>query len=376
MFRRRANLHLQDRFQARLAVRPDLTRRLVSGQGNREAPGFRWVRYKEGFAHELVPRLLQEAPGAALLDPFAGMGTAPLAAAQLGRTATGIEIMPVGVLGGRALTAAAQQVSRQDFDQAGRALLRRIESTRAPAPGHTFPHVRITAAAFPDDTETGLAKARAFLATVDSGPLATMLNLACMSVLESVSFTCKDGQYLRWDYRADRPLRSHNDLGPVVSLPTALRLRLREMSEDIAPLPAQYGAGTPTFVQDSCLQALRGLSAGSFDTVITSPPYANRYDYTRTYALELAWLGLGDADFWELRQQLLTATVENRPKTAWLQDLYGDSPLLLSAQGMYAQQAGATGSGGGAAPPAAGPDQSPRDSAAGGVLQGNGPGDF
>ncbi len=187
-----ARQQLQERFQSRLAVRPDLTRRLVSGQGNREAPGFRWLRYKEGFAHELVQRLLQEAPGEALLDPFAGMGTAPLAAAQQGRTSTEIELMPVGVLGGRAL-------------------LRHIESTRAPAPGHTFPHVRITAAAFPDDTETGLAKARAFMATVDSGPLATMLNLACMSVLESVSFTCKDGQYLRWDYRADRPLRSHNE---------------------------------------------------------------------------------------------------------------------------------------------------------------------
>jgi DNA modification methylase len=28
-----------------------------------------------------------------------------------------------------------------------------------------------------------------------------------------------------------------------------------------------------------------------YDAIITSPPYCNRYDYTRTYALELALLG-------------------------------------------------------------------------------------
>jgi site-specific DNA-methyltransferase (cytosine-N4-specific) len=47
--------------------------------------------------------------------------------------------------------------------------------------------------------------------------------------------------------------------------------------------------------------------------VITSPPYANRYDYTRTYALELAFLGVEEAIF-NLRQNQLSCTVENKPK--------------------------------------------------------------
>ncbi|MDE2803344.1 MAG: site-specific DNA-methyltransferase, partial [Chloroflexota bacterium] len=76
----------------------------------------------------------------------------------------------------------------------------------------------------------------------------------------------------------------------------------------------------------------------SFDMVITSPPYANRYDYTRTYALELAWLGFGQEDFSALRQQMLSATVENKSKREWLRGVYGHSALLESAIRMYEGQ--------------------------------------
>ena len=48
---------------------------------------------------------------------------------------------------------------------------------------------------------------------------------------------------------------------------------------------------------------------------MTSPPYCNRYDYTRTYALELAYLGVDEERIRSLRQSLLTCTVENRPKS-------------------------------------------------------------
>ena len=47
---------------------------------------------------------------------------------------------------------------------------------------------------------------------------------------------------------------------------------------------------------------------------MTSPPYCNRYDYTRTYALELALLGVSEERLIELRQEMLSCTVENRAK--------------------------------------------------------------
>src|SRR5690606_22314494 len=54
---------------------------------------------------------------------------------------------------------------------------------------------------------------------------------------------------------------------------------------------------------------------------ITSPPYCNRYDYTRTYALELAYLGVGE-DIYRLRQEQLSCTVENRSKLGLLEARY------------------------------------------------------
>ena len=154
-----------------------------------------------------------------------------------------------------------------------------------------------------------------------------------MSVLESVSFTRKDGQYLRWDYRSGRKLRARVHKGPVLAFPDALRARLMEIAEDIEPLKALYGKGVPEFIGGSCLEQLRRLPDGSFDMVVTSPPYANRYDYTRTYALELAWLGYDQPAFTALRQSMLSATVENKSKENWLREVYGESRLIDAALG-------------------------------------------
>lgn len=63
------------------------------------------------------------------------------------------------------------------------------------------------------------------------------------------------------------------------------------------------------------------MTANQFATVITSPPYANRYDYTRTYALELAYLGV-DEEIFSLRQSQLSCTVENKPKINELETYY------------------------------------------------------
>jgi hypothetical protein len=64
------------------------------------------------------------------------------------------------------------------------------------------------------------------------------------------------------------------------------------------------------------------IPSGRIDLVITSPPYCNRYDYTRTYALELAYLGIDEMKLRELRQSLLSCTVENRAKVEQLRTDY------------------------------------------------------
>lgn len=314
---------LSDRFAPLLSTNEIYCRRVVSYQGNRQAPGLRWMKYKEGFSYELVADLIQQERPTAVLDPFAGICTTPLVAAGQGIPATGIEIMPVGVLAGTAIAEAANGLEQSDFDKQSAALLRAVKARRV-APDFAFPHVRITEGAFAGETEKEIAAARRFLSHMDDGGLHALLDLACMSVLEEASYTRKDGQYLRWDSRAPRQLRSSFDIGPIAAFSAALERRLKEIAADIPALKKQFGGGRPTLLTGSCLELLKDIPDGEFDMVVTSPPYANRYDYTRTYALELAWMGFDQAGFSALRQRMLSATVENKAKTETLDMIYGE----------------------------------------------------
>ena len=298
------------------------------------------MKYKEGFSQSLVERLLDDFRPSAILDPFAGIGTTPLIAAGRGLRATGIEIMPVGVLVGNGIAQAANGLSREMLEKSGAALLDAVKSVEDAPSEYEFQHVRITEAAFPEQTEAAIARARHFIAKVSDPAVRTLLDLACMTVLEDVSYTRKDGQYLRWDYRSGRNLRSRVDKGPILSFDHALGARLFEMAQDIEPLKLSYGGGYPEFITGSSLELMSNLPKAGFDMAITSPPYANRYDYTRTYALELAWLGYEQDDFLALRQSMLSATVENRSKREWLKETYADdSELLNDAFRMYDEQA-------------------------------------
>ncbi len=308
---------LHERFSARLQVEPRLSRQLVSYQGNREVPGLRWFKYKEGFSQALVERFLDERSADSLLDPFSGSGTAPLVAAGRNIRACGIEISPVGILAARTIAWAANGVGEKAF---------------------AFPHVPITEKAFSEDTERKLGKARRYIAQIDDAKISAMLNAACMSVLEEVSYTRKDGQYLRWDERSGRSLRASMNKGRISGLDEALEKKLSDMIEDFGALKEAFGGILPRFVMDSSLEVMRGLDAASADMIVTSPPYANRYDYTRTYALELAWLGYGREAFSKLWQAMISATVENKSKDAWLRDRYGSNPTMQHAERMYARQ--------------------------------------
>ena len=91
---------LNSRFEKRLAARfrvdNSLTRPLVSFQANKARAIYRWFKYKEAFSAGLVEHLLarQKISRGVLLDPFAGSGTACVAAQELGRKCIGIDVKP------------------------------------------------------------------------------------------------------------------------------------------------------------------------------------------------------------------------------------------------------------------------------------------
>jgi hypothetical protein len=321
---------LEEKYASIIKTNPWLDRTLVSFQANKELPFYRWFKYREGFAAPMVKKVLSglfDKPGT-LLDPFAGAGSALFAGRELGWKTTGIELLPSAVFAIQSRLA-AEELDRTEFAKAVQRFLsgkwKDIEPAKA-----GFRHVRITRGAFPDETETLLGKYLQFIRDARfSDDVRQLMRFAAYCVLEDISFTRKDGQYLRWDYRSGKQLGGKQfNKGQIVPFENALAAQLKMMVDDLAGnsnslFPDLVGAGKgphPRLIEQSCLTGLPQLKRGSFDCVFTSPPYCNRYDYTRTYALELAFLGCDEQRIKDLRQQMLFCTVENKPK----QDLSND----------------------------------------------------
>lgn len=324
------NAALETRFADKLKVNYQLNRQLVSFQANKNKPAYRWFKYKEGFSEAFVQYLLDHLAldEGRILDPFAGTGTVLFVASERGLHATGIELLPVGCE-----IIEVRKLAQNDDIATLRSSVerwRRGQPWKQVQANTTFPHLRITRGAFPDDTQQALDR---YLAALESekGAAAQMLRFAAMCVLEEISYTRKDGQYLRWDSRSGRRQRSKSfDKGKILNFDEAITRKLDEISFDLQPsafLPGFFDSPTEKgkfeVLQGSCLDVLPTLETASYDGLITSPPYVNRYDYTRTYALELALLGIGEAEIRELRQAMVACTVENREKHG-LQTAFGN----------------------------------------------------
>lgn len=336
------NAALETRFADRLKVNPLLNRQLVSFQANKGRPGYRWFKYKEGFSEALVHYLLDHLglEYGRVLDPFAGTGTTLFATSERGLDATGIELLPVGceIMNVRTLT------QNGDAADLGEALQRwrHEQPWNQVQPETQFPHLRITSGAFPAETQESLDRALTAIQS-ESGAAAQLLRFAVMCILEEISYTRKDGQYLRWDYRSGRQGSKPFDKGKIRGFDEALTAKLDEIAADLQPsgyLPGFFNGlgakGEIEVLPGSCLDVLPTLDTASFDALITSPPYINRYDYTRTYALELALLGVGESEIRELRQAMISCTVENREKallpTTFAPDLYRRASTAFEGQ--------------------------------------------
>ncbi len=330
-----ARIALELKLAPLLTPTDEFNRKLVSYQANKQARLHNWLKYKEGFSAQLVETLLGKfgiGPGQKILEPFAGSATTLLVAKELGVDAIGIEILPVCHLAWEAKS----RYRDYDLDELHR-ILTWAEETLPTLSNTPFPHITITESAFPPEQEAQLIWYREQLEKMAVSNLTRrLLRLILMSILEDISFTRKDGQYLRWDSRAtkaqkrdarrlaqDKPPFRAFDKGKVFETKEALITALRQVIFDIEAMRANSElSGQQDLIEGTVLETLPKLEGEQFDAVITSPPYCNRYDYTRTYALELAFLGAGEEEVRNLRQELLSCTVENRSKLERLEAFY------------------------------------------------------
>lgn len=313
---------LTDRYQKKLVLNPDLDRTLVSFQANKKENGNRWYKYKEGFSAALMRYLFKRVglSKGCILDPFAGSGTALFAAREEGMDAVGIELLPCS----SEIIRVRSIIESSDKERLSRTLEkhRKGRAWETDGPVKEFNHLRITAGAFPEKTEWQLGRYLHNVGRVRDVDTRRVLQFAALCVLESISYTRKDGQYLRWDSRSGRRAggRPFNK-GPILSFTEAIDGKLQQIIHDLGGdgtlfdgIQREHDRGSISILDGSTLDVLPKMESNKFDGLITSPPYCNRYDYTRTYALELAMLGVGEEEMKDLRQTMLSCTVENRAK--------------------------------------------------------------
>jgi site-specific DNA-methyltransferase (cytosine-N4-specific) len=334
-----ARLNLEQKLIDITVISTDFSRKTVSYQLSKNDCLHRWLKYKEGFSADLVKHLLDEfgtKRGNTILDPFMGSGTTALVCKMQGINCIGFDILPMSKI--------AIDAKQSVFDYTIAELKQLIKDIENMSMSANYKkktgYITITEGAYPEKTAREIAFFDEWIKNSNYSITAKNLIILCiLNSLEKVSYTSKDGQFLRWDYRSKKMLetaeyRNKNNKMPLVirlnkgelpSLKQTLLEEIKSVFSDILLIRQHTISAFESkihFVKNSALFELPKFDCNIVDGVITSPPYCNRYDYTRTYALELAYLGITDKEIKQLRQDLLSCTVENKPKLEYLKEHY------------------------------------------------------
>lgn len=254
----------------------------VSYVGNKKIPFLRIYKYKEAFSFKLVNEFLKKFEADSndyVFDPFSGLGTTMFTSMLNSVPSVGVDKLPLAHFISKTMPLLLQ-LKENELKKLWKSLTPKIQNNE---PADVALDVSIMKKSFDEETLSILRKLKS---TIDglSFPYHDILLLLFFSILEECSFTSKDGQFLRLqkNKRVSNPIE-------------AMKRKIMEVEEDIRRTKIIF---PDFFITDEImpgvyLEDTRNLSTIQFKKnptiIVTSPPYANRYDYTRTYSLELCF---------------------------------------------------------------------------------------
>ena len=237
-------------------------------------PRHRWYAYKEGFSPIFVENFIREnlvkADGV-VFDPFGGIGTTTLTAASMGLTAYSTDVNP---LGNFASKVKSRVYSKDDIDR----ILSQCTSIYEAPNVKSEIDCRTVLNYFDPQTLDSLLRVKWFIDNMSDNTVHGIFKLALLSIVEDISTHRKDGNGVKRKRVSVTP-SSYKDLCDV------LVKRVKLFIEDIEILPIKL---EPAVLEASCINEYELPSKA--DVVITSPPYANCFDYSKVYLREL-WIG-------------------------------------------------------------------------------------
>jgi hypothetical protein len=251
---------------------------------NRALPIHRWFRYSAGFsalwARELIDR--EKANGRrTVLDPFAGSGTAVIEGEGAGLSSIGIEAHPF-----MARVARTKLSWRSDVFPFRRRAERVLEyAERHPVEPDSAP--KLLQKCFPPEALGPLFSLRAAWRQLHDETSASELTwLALMAILRE----CSPVGTAQWQYVLPNKSKSR-----VADPFTAFANKAAMFAADMKRRQ-DFTHGPQAEIHQDDARTCQSIPEGWADLVVTSPPYANNYDYADATRLEMTFAG--DIEGW------------------------------------------------------------------------------
>jgi len=248
---------------------------------NMQLPVHRWFRYSAGFSATWVSELIRsnkQSSGLRVFDPFAGSGTVVLEAERASAEGLGIESHPFVARVARSKLAWRQDIA--SFRALGLSVLKSAHSRQA-SPRDYPP---LVSKCFPDETLARLDALReALLEREEKNSERYEL---CWLALVSILRSCSPVGTAQWQYVLPKKSKAKS-LEPF----RAFEQRLELMAADMRVRQFEPCSGPPGRVLAEDARRCDGVAGDWADLVVTSPPYANNYDYADATRLEMTFLG-------------------------------------------------------------------------------------
>lgn len=244
-------------------------------------PRHRWFYYKEGFSPVLVENLLNEfkaTKDSIICDPFCGAGTTLAVAQANDMRSFGFEVNPFAVLISSVKTVMYSPAEASTFESYLATLSALTLNASYPVPDNKY-----LGRIFTPEMLSIQQNIKAYIDVLPDGNAKNLMYFCWLCTLENCSLYRKAGNGLKVKTR--KP--DFSLLGEKTYAINAIKERANIILQDISkpvsgPVPSIYCESATTMESK--------IEANSLDVVIFSPPYANCFDYTKIYYLEL-WFG-------------------------------------------------------------------------------------
>lgn len=245
---------------------------------NMRLPIHRWYRYSAGFSATWIKNLIQNEKCSSIIDPFVGSGTVSIVADELGIASCGYEAQPFVFKIAKAKL--SWNINHHDFHNLLLDFLKINENSKF---DDTLFTKKLMYSCFDKLSLKRLLQYKYYWQTISNNiepRISSLLFLAITAILR----ICSHAGTAQWQYI--QPKKSSKTVAPEI----ALRSQVENMLTDILFIKRIAKTSNAIILnQDS--RNINQRDQSLYDLAVTSPPYANNYDYADATRFEMTFWG-------------------------------------------------------------------------------------